>query len=384
MLDDRAGNDFRAALATGAVLFNRADYKFVAGEAAEETFWLLGVEGLRAFDQIAAHEPRKESVAFAAGGYYVMRDGWSPTSNYLLFDCGPHGMANCGHAHADALAIELAANGQTVLVDPGTFTYTGSRELRDWFRGSSAHNTVTIDRESSSVPADAFSWKTKTAGEQLGWIEHERFTYVSGRHHGYEQLAKPGAHTRSILFLKHDYWILHDRVELSAKHPLNLWFHFDSTAAPESLEIESFAENGEWRTEEGWVSHCYGEKAPAPVRVFSATAQGDFDIVTFLLPPRSISSAVEQVEVTGGRGFELRTEHSRDLVIIRNRTAPLAQTASVVTDFDWAWLRFAGDSSAPEEMVLLGGSKLELNGKKIAGSAERVEHLYSKCDLTRI
>jgi hypothetical protein len=108
-LDQRPANDFRSVLATGAAFFNRADYKFVAGEATEETLWLLGPEGLRAFDEIPAAPPAKQSVAFDDGGYYVLRDGWSPTANYLLFDCGPHGMANCGHAHADALAIELAA-----------------------------------------------------------------------------------------------------------------------------------------------------------------------------------------------------------------------------------------------------------------------------------
>jgi hypothetical protein len=373
MLDDRAGNDFRAALATGAVLFDRADYKFVAGEAAEETLWLLGVEGLRAFDAIAARAPEKQSVAFDDGGYYVLRDGWSPTSNYLLFDCGPHGMANCGHAHADALAIEVAANGETVLVDPGTFTYTGSRELRDWFRSSMAHNTVTIDRESSSVPADTFSWKTRTAGQRLAWIEHERFTYVSGRHDGYEHLGKPGTHTRSILFLKHDYWIVRDRIDLSAKHPLNLWFHFDSAAAVDRLQIESFAENGAWRTEEGWVSHCYGEKAPAPVRVFSATADGDFEIITFLLPQ---PARAQEIETTGGHGFELRRSTSRDVVIFRDPGARLAQTASIVTDCDCVWLRFVADNSTPDEVVLLGGSKLELNGTKIVDSAERVDYYY--------
>lgn len=371
MLDDRAGNDFRAALATGAVLFDRADYKFVAAEAAEETFWLLGVEGLRAFDEIAARAPEKQSVAFDDGGYYVMRDGWSPTSNYLLFDCGPHGMANCGHAHADALAIEVAVEGETVLVDPGTFTYTGSRELRDWFRSSIAHNTVTVDRESSSVPADTFSWKTRTSGERLAWIEHERFTFVSGRHSGYEQLAKPGTHTRSILFLKHDYWIVRDRIDLSAKHPVNLWFHFDSAAALNRLQIESFGVNGVWSTEEGWVSHCYGEKAPAPVRIFSATAEGNVEIVTFLLPR---PASVTQIEVSGGCGFELRAGHSRDRVIFRDRSASLAQTASIVTDFECAWLRFTGDNSTPNEVVLIGGSKLELKGAKIVNLPERVEY----------
>src|SRR4029434_470606 len=133
-----------------------------SGGAAEETLWLLGVEGLRRFDQIEAQQPRKESESFTDGGYYVMRDGWSDTSNYLLFDCGPHGMANCGHAHADALAIALAANRRTLLVDPGTFTYTGAQEMRDWFRGSTAHNTLTVDRQSSSIPAGPFSWKTIT------------------------------------------------------------------------------------------------------------------------------------------------------------------------------------------------------------------------------
>ena len=375
MLDDRAGNDFRAALATGAVLFQRADYKFVAGEAAEETLWLLGVDGLRAFDDIDARASEKQSVAFDNGGYYVMRDGWSSTSNYLLFDCGPHGMANCGHAHADALAIDVAVNGKTVLVDPGTFTYTGSRELRDWFRSSIAHNTLTIDRESSSVPADTFSWKTRTSAERLTWIEHERFTFVSGRHGGYEQFGKPGTHTRSILFLKHDYWIVRDRVELPAKKPVNVWFHFDSAAASDRLQIVSFAENGSWRTEEGWVSHCYGEKASAPVRVFSATAEGDFEIVTFLLPPPG-KPRMAQIDVTGGRGFELRNNGARDVVIFRDPCGPLAQTASIATDFDCAWLRFVGDNATPAEIVLISGNKLELNGAEIVDSEKRVDYYY--------
>jgi hypothetical protein len=370
MLDDRPANDFRSLLSTGAVLFNRSDYKFVAAEAAEETLWLLGPEALRVFDELAGREPAKESAAFADGGYYVMRDGWSPAANYLLFDCGPHGWANCGHAHADALAIEVASSGRTALVDPGTFTYTGSRELRDWFRGSTAHNTVTIDRESSSITADTFSWKTKTSCERLAWFEHERFTYVSGRHNGYEQLGKPGTHTRSILFLKRDYWVMRDRVELSGTHEVAQWFHFDSAVSPDLLEIASFAENGAWRTEEGWVSHCYAERTPAPVRVFSATATGEFEITTFLLP-RPLGSVVEQSRVTGGRGFELRNRQNRDVVLIRDGGVGLAQTGSIVSDFDCVWMRFVEDASVPNEMILVGKGRLELAGGKVVESSEQ-------------
>ena len=380
MLDRRPANEFRSLLSTGAVLFNRADYKFVAGDVAEETLWLLGVEGLRSFDRIEARRPARQSMAFADGGYYVMRDEWSPSANYLLFDCGPHGMANCGHAHADALAIEVAACGRTLLVDPGTFTYTGEKELRDWFRNSAAHNTVTVDGQSSSVSADTFSWKTITSCEPLSWIDHERFTYVSGRHHGYEQIAKPGTHTRSILFLKHNYWLMLDRIELSGKHRIDQWFHFDSGTNPDTsgLKIYSFAPAGAWREEEGWVSHCYAERTPAPVSVFSGTAEGELEITTFLLPqPAGAERSVETIEVTGGRGFLVRNGNWHDLVIIRDwRRGALAQTSSMVSDFDCAWMRFSGDNPNPDEMLLLGGQRLELAGQKIVESTQRLDYVY--------
>jgi hypothetical protein len=356
---------------------------------------------LSTLDRIEAQQPAKESVEFANGGYYVMRDGWSATANYLLFDCGPHGMANCGHAHADALAIELAAHGRMLLVDPGTFTYTGGKEMRDWFRSSIAHNTLTVDRESSSISADTFSWKTVTHCERVAWVDHARFSFVSGRHGGYEQLSKPGTHTRSILFLKRDYWVMRDRIELSGKHQLDLWFHFDSGTSPGlkgnsprqwvhengatgGVQIISFASGGSWTTEEGWVSHCYGERAPAPVCVFTAPAEGDFEITTFLLPQPAAGSTearVEQIEVTGGRGFEVHNENSRDVVIIRDHgNAGAAQTASVISDFEYTWLRFEGNNSTPAELILLGGQKLEIAGQKIVESRERVEYSWLRKD----
>ncbi len=65
MLDNRPANDFRSLLSTGAALFDRGDYKFVSGGAAEETLWLLGVEGLRRFDRSEAQQPEKNQSSFA-------------------------------------------------------------------------------------------------------------------------------------------------------------------------------------------------------------------------------------------------------------------------------------------------------------------------------
>ena len=316
MVDTRAPNDFRASLATGAVLFRRGDYKFVAGNAAEELLWLLGSEGLREYDSIEAHEPAETSRAFPDGGYYVMRDGWANKSNYLLFDCGPHGALNCGHAHADALSIEVAANGRTVLVDPGTYTYTGSKEFRDWFRSSQAHNTVTVDDVSSSIPNSAFTWKTTAKCVLRDWISTEEYDFVSG---------EQGEVIRSILFLKGGYWVIHDTINSVREHNADVYFHFDSTTNPclkggviaEDLVIQCLGD-GDWFEENQWVSHCYGQKEPAKVFKFSAELFADDSVDTFLFPQTAGPEwKVKRVPGKDCAVFEVSGANTRDLVIIR-------------------------------------------------------------------
>jgi hypothetical protein len=90
---------------------------------------------------------------------------------------------------------------------------------------------------------------------------------------------------------------------------------------------------------------------------------------------------VEQIEVTGGRGFQVDTERSHDVVMIRDPAARLAQMASVVSDFDCAWMRFT--RSGLKEMVLLGGQRFDLDGTKIVESAERVDYLCLKYDAAQ-
>ena len=327
MLDDRPANDFRATLAVGAMLFDRADYRFVAGEARETLLWLTGVEGLDHLNTIGATQPSETSRPFFSGGYFVMRDGWTSESNYLLFDCGPHGSLNHGHAHADALSFDLAANGRTTLVDPGTYTYTGSQELRDWFRSSRAHNTMSLDGESSSVPNEAFSWTTSARCSLKTWIAEDRFDFVSGEHDGFMRLPNPATVTREILFLKGDYWIIRDALNSSTEHRADVSFHFDSSTGIESnLVIRCFGD-GELVAEEGFVSHCYGQKEPAKVISFAANLAVDKDVISFLLPQTpGIGWRVTEIEASDGRAFEVVGGKTRDLVMIRPG--------------EWVWKRF--------------------------------------------
>lgn len=397
-LTRKGANDFRETLATGAALMARPDYKFVASGAGIETLWLLGADGLRSLDALQAREPEQQSRAFPEGGYYVMRDDWSPTANYLLFDCGPHGVANCGHAHADALSFELAANGHTMLVDPGTYTYTGSKELRDWFRNSAAHNTVTIDDQSSSVSDGPFSWQESAIAQCHTWIVEPRFDYLAASHRGYERLPDPVAHMRSVLFLKRDYWIIRDQIRSSDPHHLKLWFHFDTGVAPLSskndvyvvsenahttrLQLSVCAPGGEWTKEHGWVSSCYGEKEEAPVFAFNLTARGATEIVTFLLPQTSgvqRRPVVREIKATEGRAFEINVDGRHDVLLLRGmpgETAGWVETTRLASDFEMTWARFANDQAGlPDEIVLILGQSFEVDGRHLVDSENIIESM---------
>jgi hypothetical protein len=308
----------------------------------------------------------------------------------LLFDCGPHGTSNCGHAHADALAIEVAAQGQPVLVDPGTYTYTRSPKLRDLFRGSTAHNVLLVDGEPSSDPAGPFSWESIAKSEPISWISQRRFDYVSGKHDGYERLAQPATHTRSILFLKHDYWLVRDRLSSAGDHELELRFHFAPGAHDEEhLRIASFAPRGSdaahCRRENGWVSECYGSREAAPVLAFSSGFSGKSgepnEVVTVLLPVSEGKAAkfeVKEVEAIGGRAFEITSADHRDLILLRGARSRRVETVRVASDFDLSWARFAvGGTEELLELLVLNGQRIELDGKEMLTSDRRIEYLVA-------
>jgi Heparinase II/III-like protein/Heparinase II/III N-terminus len=91
---------------------------------------------------------------FPETGYLVIRRG--EDEFWLVVDCGAAAPPFLPpHAHADALSFQLWLGGRPVVVDPGTKTYDGGSE-RDWFRGTRAHATVSVDGEDQFKLVGAF------------------------------------------------------------------------------------------------------------------------------------------------------------------------------------------------------------------------------------
>jgi uncharacterized heparinase superfamily protein len=299
-LSARESNDWRDTVAAAAAIFNRADWKFVAGEAKPEMLWTAGPAALKRYDAIEARPPVETSRAFAEGGYYVMRDGWSRDSSYVLIDCGPHGSSSCGHAHADALAFEFAANGKTWLIDPGTYTYTGDAQMRDLFRSTHAHNTVTVDDQSQSVPSGPFAWQHIAVASAKKFASQTDFDYFEGSHNGYERLTDPVMYTRSVRFVKKEtgpHLIVKDHFRARQQHLYAIRYHFPAgySAEARGSQVIASSDDGEQlkievrgtvppsaRIEMGWVSTAYGRREPAPVAVFEMTGSGEQEFLSLI------------------------------------------------------------------------------------------------------
>jgi uncharacterized heparinase superfamily protein len=101
-----------------------------------------------------------------------------------------------GHAHADTLTFELSVFGQRVLVNGGTSQY-GSSKLRVLERGTSSHNTVEINGESSSEVWSSFRVARRAYPFSMCVSDIEDYIYISCSHDGYLRLPGQPVHRRT-------------------------------------------------------------------------------------------------------------------------------------------------------------------------------------------
>ena len=69
----------------------------------------------------------------------------------------------------------------------------------------------------------------------------------------------------------------------------------------------------------------------------------------------------------------------RDVLMIRGfpgETAGPVKAARLTSDFEVTWARFASErAQTPEELVLIGGQTLDLDGREILKSGKRIDYL---------
>ena len=268
----------------GSVANAVAGYRGADAPSAAPADFRSGLLGTAKTQQLA---PRGQRL-FAEGGYFVANDLIGRHRFNLVFDHGPLGyLSIAAHGHADALALTLAVDGKPVLVDPGTYLYHSGGSWRDWFRGTAAHNTLSLSGADQSTISGAFNWSHK-ARAQLEHYEAGALWSATARHDGY--LKRFGVvHERSIARTEQGL-VLTDRLLGGGGHPAEIAFQLapDLSAQIEGQRVTvrraaavvlvlAF-EPGALRVERGgeavgggWVSPAFGQRQPADRIVWSGT-----------------------------------------------------------------------------------------------------------------
>ena len=287
-------------LAIGAALFQDQE---LGASLTAESIWLFGEQALSL--TAAKKNPVPKTQSFPDGGLYIAASSAPPEQ--IVIDAGPQGTGRSGHGHADALSIELSSGGNRWLVDAGTYCYIGPGDERNAFRGTRAHNTLTVDGLDQADPEGPFAWSAIPTIHADLWIPGHGFTLFEGSHSGYERLGQPVRHRRFVFHLNGQFSLIRDVAEGSGSHLLETSWHFapgtevsqrtDSFLAARAAGAAEKAErmghlrlipaaDPDWKSElrSEFVSPAYGEKVSAPVVCCSARVNLPAEHAVLLIP----------------------------------------------------------------------------------------------------
>jgi hypothetical protein len=394
-LCNRDYRSFREALALGAIVFKREDFRHQGGEYPEEAFWLLGKKGLETYYELNATVPGRLSVSYPNAGYAILRSSWEARASHLIFDFGGLGILTGGHAHADSLSLNLFSEGQELLVDPGTYVYNCQPEWRSRFRSTSGHNTVTVDGRDQTEMAGTFAWTSglnsrgssrmlqpaTPRGDLLPPLE-----WLEGEHDGYAAIDV--THHRSLLHAPGDYWIVIDKFTGSGTHRLEFNYHFGSTTAPvltvdDSDRVEVRTQGCEFllglfgsepveakQSQSGWASSSYGEKHP--IDTLRSTMRPDLTngsagAITLLITG-SPAAEIRRLAFDLGQGVACAIERDgfTDIAVFTPRGEP-AQVAGLRTAGEFFWMRLA--DGAVLSSVAVRAKSMEYKGLNLVEEA---------------
>ena len=141
------------------------------------------------------------------------------------------------------------------MLDPGRFTYAeGEPNLRHWFRGTAAHNTVTVDGTDQTPYARSRSSLPSAEATFLGRETRDGLDIVCGevRSPVYEAV-----HRRRVIFVDGAYWVIEDVLTGKRRHRYDLRFHLAPARYDGAVTLTITGARGV-APEDGWISPAYG------------------------------------------------------------------------------------------------------------------------------
>jgi hypothetical protein len=378
-------------LSTGAILFGRGDFKKLAGGLREETLWLLGEAGVEEFKHIAEKAPACESANFAQSGLCVMSG--AEHGRQIVIDAGPLGEGAAGHGHADALSITVSLGGRDLLIDSGTYEYVGEGGERDRYRGTAAHNTLTVEGRDQADTKGPFAWENLPSVEIERWIGGNLFDFFAGSHDGYKRLPNAAIHRRFVFSMKSEFWLVRDLVLGLGERQLDLHWHI----APEFREHASHRnyftsgdqgvhlvtlDDGVWKcgVEQRPHSPVYGRKEMHGVVHASSKSLLPAEFVTLFAPSTSAEPSQHKFvrlaeDIFPDAAYFYRTGTAKHLFFFGDGKRWSRQ--GWTSDAEFLYTGTSAERDGSRILIACNFSRLEWSGRKLITTIRKIE----RCEI---
>jgi len=215
-----------------------------------------------------------EKFSFPETGYYSHRN----TCLYFAIDGGKVGPDNLpAHAHADIFSYECSFKGLQFIVDSGVYNYAAG-EMRDYVRGTRAHNTVRIDQKNQVEVWGSFRVARRYSPEDVTFTSNEKGKTFRGTFTGYSKLIGDNInHTREV-FLEENGFLIKDNITGKNEHTVESLIHLHPDVSVETVpggfvfkrdDVQCRLEyhGAHYRFEQGWYCPEFGKKIPNQVIV---------------------------------------------------------------------------------------------------------------------
>lgn len=382
------------SLATGAVLFESPELRSVAS-LTEEAIWLFGRQAVITFASPSV-APAPRSTCFEDGGIYVMAH---PAENeQLVIERGPRDSGCGGHAHADVLSVTVSWRGRPWLIDPGTYCYVSAGKDRDQFRGTRAHNTLTVDGVNQAAADGYFAWVRMPMVHTEKWIAGETFSLFVGNHAGYERLRDRVLHRRLVFHLHGSFWLVQDQILGKENHQLNFSWYFAPDLVVRACEntciaassgskdvvqrlalISSPTSNWTWELGSAEASPVYGKKERVSVLRMSAQTKLPAGCATVIKPlfgtfdkPGKLCGPTDIAYNQGSAAFGYRYEEEDCVHHILFSDSGKSWRANEWSS-DAYFIHCCFDRGKLKQFVLCGGSFVNLQGQPLFSHFQKVE-----------
>ena len=254
----------------------------------------------------------------------MLRSGWGRRDAWLACLEQPMGFIGAGHSHAGFASFELVLDGQSVIVDPGTYTYDPAGLWRNQFRCTEMHNVAQIDGKHYFAPTGPFSWKQSNPVESLPSRpapSGHRVDYRIGDRRG-----QSIEHVRMFRLESANSASIRDEFRGIGTHTLAFWLHWAPGSCLRQRNDHTFTiEIGETIVElslEGFADiECQsweGTNDP-PLGWVSPRFQVKVSSLTLCL--------TEKIELPAQRSFSIRVVSRSGIVTSLSRTGAFEQMA---------------------------------------------------------